>query len=284
MHDADLTRRSFLGTSTAFAADLGGMFALGDVAFEPKGKTLLAIGAHMDDSEWGAGGLMLRAVQAGMRVVIVQAVSDYSNWPHTQGREKKVEAAVRDIARDMGVEKIYLGYKYHFVPADNELKVRLSKIVDEVKPDIAILMAESDHWTDHTNIARAGKDAVLFAHGYLGRNVKKPRFILSHAVGANQTFDFSPDIFVDTTDVIDKLAKIMNALHNVLHDGEPRYVAQTTLLGPKEKGYPKKMDLTSYAETLLAANRHLGEACGTRFAEAFQSIQFRTRELWEQPI
>src|SRR5258708_33456909 len=60
--------------------------------------------------------------------------------------------------------------------------------------------------------ARPGKDAVLFAHGYLGRNVKKPRFILTHAVGANQTFDFCPDIFVDTTDVIDKLARVMNEL------------------------------------------------------------------------
>jgi hypothetical protein len=149
-----------------------------------------------------------------------------------------------------------------------------------VKPDIAVLMAESDHWTDHTNIARCGKDAVLFAHGYLSRNVKKPQFMLTHAVGANQTFDFHPDIFVDTTPVIDKLAGVLNELHNVTHEGEPRYVAQTTLFGPKEKGFPKKLDLTDYADVLLAANRHIGEGCGARYAEAFQSIQFRTREIW----
>jgi LmbE family N-acetylglucosaminyl deacetylase len=280
MHGGDIDRRSFLGASAALTTDLAGMLALGAAPLDPKGKTLLAVGAHMDDSEWGAGGLLIRAVQAGMRVVVVQAVSDYSNWPPTQGREKKVDATVRRIAKDMGVEKIFLGYKYHYVPVDNELKVRLARIVDEVKPDIAVLMAEADHWTDHTNIARAAKDAVLFAHGYLGRNVKKPRFMLTHAVGANQTFDFRPDIFVDTTDVIDKVAGVLNELHNLLHEGEPRYVAQTTLLGPKEQGYPKKLDLTAYADVLLAANRHLGEACGVRYAEAFQSIQFRPRELW----
>jgi LmbE family N-acetylglucosaminyl deacetylase len=280
MNTRHFDRRSFLGSATAVGANLAGLLAFADGPVDPKSKTLLAIGAHMDDSEWGAGGLMLQAVAAGMRVVIVQAVSDYSNWPPTQGREKRVEAGVRKIAADMGVEKIYLGYKYHYVPADVELKIRLAKIVDEVKPDIAILMAENDHWTDHANIARAGKDAVLFAHGYLARNVKKPRFLLTHAVGANQTFDFRPDIFIDTTDVIDKLAGVMNELHNLAHDGEPRYVAQTTLLGPKEKGYPKKLDLTEYADVLLAANRHLGESCHVRYAEAFQSIQFRPRELW----
>src|SRR5262245_25559617 len=115
-------------------------------------KTLLCVGAHMDDCEWMAGGLILKAVRDGLRVVLVQAVSDWSNWPPSQGREKKVEEGVKRIAKEAGVEKILLGYKYHHVPVDHALKLRIAQIVAEVKPDIAVIMSENDFWTDHTNI------------------------------------------------------------------------------------------------------------------------------------
>jgi LmbE family N-acetylglucosaminyl deacetylase len=275
MPDKEVTRRTFLEAGVMAGT------ALTLAAAEPDKprKSLLAVEAHMDDIEWGAAGLLFQAVRAGYRVVIVQAVSDYSNWPPTQGREKEVEKGLLRITKEMGVEKIFLGYKYHEVPVDLALKRRIAEIVDTVKPDIALIQAEQDHWTDHANIARAAKDGILFAHGYLARPVKHPTRILAVHTGANQTHDFRPDTFVDTTDVIDKVAGLMNQLESLRKRDGLKHTSSLTLYGPAEKGYPKKMELATYAEVVLAASRHWGDMCNARYAEAFQSIQHVTREV-----
>ena len=53
-------------------------------------KKILIIGAHMDDCEIGAGGLITKAVRKGHRVVLVNVASDHSTWGPTKGREEKV--------------------------------------------------------------------------------------------------------------------------------------------------------------------------------------------------
>lgn len=280
MPDKELTRRGFLeagavaGTTFNFA--LGAEPAAGD----GKKKTILAVEAHMDDIEWGAAGFLFKALKEGYRVVIVQAVSDYSNWPPTKGREKEVEQGLARITKEMGIEKIYLGYKYHEVPVDLPLKRRIAEIMDSLKPEIVLIQAESDHWTDHANIGRAAKDGIMFAEGYLAKRVQRPSRILAVPTGANQTYDFRPDTFVDTTDYIDRVAWLMNELERLRKPEGLNYTSQFTLLGPAEKGYPKKMDLATYAEVVLAASCRWGEVCHARYAEAFQSVQYVARDLW----
>ena len=262
-----MTRRTWLRTATlaplALASPLPGA-----------GKTLLTIGAHMDDNEWCAGGLICKALRDGLKVVMVQAVSDWSNWPQSQGREQHVRQGVLRIARDLGAEKVLLGYKYHHVPLDMDVKMRLVKIVERVQPDIAVVMSEADYWTDHANIARAGKDALMFIHGYLGRAFKGPSVILAGTAGFNQTWDFKPDTFVDVTDVIGRVCQTITALDNLLTD-EPEYVATVTLPGLAEP-----QQLTSGAERVLAARSIFGEMAGVRYAEAFRTIRRTARDLW----
>lgn len=239
-------------------------------------KTLLCIGAHMDDCEWMAGGLILKAVRDGLRVVLVQAVSDWSNWPPSQGREKKVEEGVKRIAKEIGVEKILLGYKYHHVPVDHSLKLRIAQIVADVQPDIAVIMSENDYWTDHANIARAAKDGIMFVHGYLGRAIRGPQVILAGSAGANQTFDFRPDTFVDVTGVIEGVTKLMTNLDALLTDASPVHAILTL----KDSGAGKTLELSHGAERVVAARTVWGEMCGARFAEAFRAIRKTPSQLW----
>jgi LmbE family N-acetylglucosaminyl deacetylase len=278
----DINRRGFLGATTALVAGLSAEAVLAAVP-DKQDKTLLAIGAHLDDSEGCAGGLLLKAVQAGMRVVIVQANSDYSNHPLTRGREKEIEAGLKQLAKDMGMEKIFLGYKYHQVPDDLEIKKRLAQIVADVEPDIAVIMSEHDNWVDHVNIARAGKDALLFAHGYVNYRQKLPRLLLRYADSpshAGPPYDFHPDTFVDTTDVADRVVEMINRLSQITYGGEPRIVAQLTLLKKGDPQNPLKMELTDYADLALAVRRYWGNACRVRYADAFESVLPRPQQLW----
>ena len=54
-------------------------------------KIILIVGAHMDDCEIGAGGLIAKAVKKVHEVVLVNVASDYSTWCVTKGREKRLE-------------------------------------------------------------------------------------------------------------------------------------------------------------------------------------------------
>ena len=276
MCELDLDRRQFLAAMPAASLALAPAAAAAASGEKGPKKTLLCIGAHRDDSE-GAAGLMFKALDAGHRVVVVQAVSDYSNWPPTIGREQEVSAATQKIARDMGIEKILLGYKYHQVPVDNEIKIRIAKIVDDVQPDIVLVMSETDYWTDHANMARVGRDAVMFAHGYLGRTTKRPDWILSYAAGFNQTYEFKPDVFVDVSDVIDRVSKLWVDLDAVI-SGKPNIAATLTL--HNSGGKAKQLELSGHGERVLAANMRWGDMCGVRYAEAYRAIVRKTTTLW----
>jgi len=281
MDTPQCNRRAFVSAAAILGTDLALSATDATAEKQPAGtkKTILAIGAHEDDAEYCAGGLLLKAVQAGHRVVIVQACGDYSNWPPVQGREREFRQGVERVAREMGVEKIFLPCKIHEVPVDLAIKRRIAEIAGEVKPDIAVLMTENDYWTDHANIARAGKDGIMFAHGYLGKAVKRPAVLLRSAAGVNQTYEFRPDTFVDVTDVIDRVAKVLNEFDGLV-SGQQRYLGELTLYGPGGKGVWKKINLGVHADGKLAELRRWGTRCGCRYAEAFETIQYTARELW----
>jgi LmbE family N-acetylglucosaminyl deacetylase len=276
MCERDFDRREFLAATPA-AGLLLSPLAAGTAAEPVARRTLLFVEAHRDDAEFGAGGLMLKALAAGHRVVVVQGVSDYSNWPPTIGKEAAAAAATRRVAHEMGVEKIELGYPYHKLPVDDAIKTRIARIVDEVKPDIALVLTETDYWTDHANMARAGKDGVLFAHGYLGRTVRRPEWVLAYACGSDQTFEFRPDVFVDTTDVVDRVARLWYEMDGALFDGKPKVMATLALHGVKP---PKPMELTQHGYQVLAAQCRWGAMCGVGFADAFRAIKRPAGRLW----
>ena len=68
-------------------------------------KTILVVGAHMDDCEIGAGGLIIKAIRKGHRVVLVNVTTDYSTWCVTKGREKEIKEKVLGKAKEMKVRK-----------------------------------------------------------------------------------------------------------------------------------------------------------------------------------
>jgi len=279
MNTPDCNRRTFLSAAAIFGAELTmatPASATPPKPAEPK-KTILVIGAHHDDP-YGAAGLMVKAIKAGHRVVIVQACGDYSNWPPVQGRVKDIREGAEAAAQMIGAELIFLDYKIHEVPVDLAIKRRIAEISDQVKPDIAVLMAETDHWTDHTNIARAAKDGILFAHGYLAKVVKKPAYLLQFAAGPNQTYKFKPDTFVDIGDVVEEVAQVLGRTDLAEH-GDSKCTAELGLYDSTGK-ITKRIPLSIHAELRLAQCRCWGGMCGVRFAEAFQLIQDRTCSLW----
>jgi LmbE family N-acetylglucosaminyl deacetylase len=174
-------------------------------------KTILAIGAHMDDAEIGAGGVLIQAARQGHRVVVVTVVSDYSTWQATLGREEQVKRDLIACGKAVGIEKRFLDFPYHVIDGgDLDLKQKLARIYVELNPEIAFIHHHEDHWPDHVACAKASHDAFLFSHGLSGNlDVRRCPLIYSYTVSPIQTYRFEPDVYFDVGDVMEEYMALL---------------------------------------------------------------------------
>jgi LmbE family N-acetylglucosaminyl deacetylase len=177
-------------------------------------RTILAIGAHLDDAFIGVGGALVQAAKAGDRVVIVTLVGDFSTRPQTRGQEAETIAELMAISGRYGFEHRLLGQGYHQVNgADRELKAELGAIVDELQPDVGFIHEHTDHWTDHREGHELAHDAMIFPHGLSSnRNARYTPLIYAYSATPLQTYGFRPDTFFDVGDVIVEYMDLIRAV------------------------------------------------------------------------
>lgn len=118
-----------------------------------RGGTVLAFGAHPDDLEVGAGGLLARLAHQGADVTL--AVVTVPNLV-----ERRIEEA-RAAAKIIGGELLILheGKRVEDIPM-HELVRRFDQIIGDVRPDLVITHSAHDlHW-DHGLVNRATVSAL----------------------------------------------------------------------------------------------------------------------------
>jgi LmbE family N-acetylglucosaminyl deacetylase len=177
----------------------------------------------MDDAEYGIGGILIQAVRAGHRVVVVTTVSDYTTWESTIGREEQCKKDQLALAERFGYEKRFLDYPYHQFPADNAAKGRLAEIYVELQPNITFVHNTKDHFPDHVGSGIAAKDAVLFAHGYTEvRSIRRCPRVFAYNLTPKQTIRFEPDYFVDIDDAMPEYVELLQGTDSCLTGRPPQ--------------------------------------------------------------
>lgn len=135
--------------------------------------SIVGIWAHPDDEAWLASGVMMRAVEAGHRVVCVTATRGEAGFPPDDTRSLEERTAVRegelaDCLAILGVtEHRYLGYGDGQCAdaSDDEAIDQLGTILDEVRPT-TVLSFGPDGATghaDHISTCRWTTEAVAKA-------------------------------------------------------------------------------------------------------------------------
>lgn len=113
-------------------------------------KRILAIGAHLDDIEISAGGLLADAASNGARVkMLVLTNSAYVSFDGRVGRT--VEEALgegRQAADILGAELEVLDFPTKDVPFDSSSIEAIDQRVSELKPDLVLT-----HWVHDTHPA-----------------------------------------------------------------------------------------------------------------------------------
>lgn len=205
---------------------------------------VLAIGAHADDVELGAGGTLSKHSSVGDEVhVLLITHSSYSSYDGKiiRSKETALEEA-KEAAKILGVKDIVsLNYETKQVTYEVRLIEDINRQIDMFKPDVIYTHWDGDINQDHSAIAQA----TLVA----GRNVSR---ILMYKSNWYKSFKhFESNFYVDVTDHIEKKVESIKA-HKSEHSRRGE----------------------AWTDFFKNQCRIYGQEVGVKYAEAFQLIKW----------
>ena len=207
---------------------------------------VLAIGAHYDDIELGAGGAIAKHIDHGDNVFM--AVVTHSGYTSFDGKVIRLkETALKEgqaAAAALGVKAqnlISLNYETKDVKYGSELIETLDRIIND--NDIELIYT---HWIhdvhqDHSAIGRATLNASRHT----------PRVLMYRSNWYKSTENFGSNFFVDISGQMERKIESLNA-----------HVSETTRRGPSWVTFVKNQNRTS------------GIEMGTEYAEAFELVKW----------
>jgi N-acetylglucosamine malate deacetylase 1 len=174
-----------------------------------RSATILAIGAHPDDCDFGAGGLGALCARAGHRVHFVAATNgdaghyEMGGAPLARRRRAEAQAAGAVIGID------YTVLDNH----DGELEPSLAnrrtfvRLIRETKPDLILTHRLNDYHPDHRYTAQLVQDAAYLVTvpglAALTPHLAANPIILYMSDRFQRPYPFQPDVVVDIDDVLD---------------------------------------------------------------------------------
>ena len=201
-----------------------------------KKATILAIGAHPDDIEFGCGGTIVKYTQKGHRLFLhIMTKGGSGADTSTRAREQEASKVI------LGAEDIFWGgYEDTLLLVDVELIGKIEKVIKKVKPDFIFCNYPEDTHQDHRHLAQA----VMSATRYI-------RNVLFYEGPTTQ--NFKPHVFVDISDTLNIKIKALKA-----HKSQ---VMKTNIEG------------LSIIEVARSSANFRGIQGRVKFAEAFHSLR-----------
>lgn len=122
---------------------------------------VLAVGAHPDDVEAFAAGLLLQAKKAGLKTGVVDLTrGEGSNFGSVEERDEEARHAAEILQLD---HRSNLGIPDQRVQDTHAYTAALVRVIRELRPDIVALPHVHDHHPDHAATGVLGSKAAFFA-------------------------------------------------------------------------------------------------------------------------
>ena len=216
---------------------------------------ILIIAPHPDDEVLGCGGTVAKHSGRGDEVYLCIVTKAYTpDWSEEflKNRTKEIEKSNKIL----GIKKTYF-LNYPTVKLDTfpqkELNEVISKVVDEIKPDVAYIPHKGDLNKDHRLIF----ESSLVATRPVNHKVKRilSYEILSETEWGQSIEPFIPNVYVDVSEIFEKKIEAMKAYESEL----------------KQCPHPRSLEIIE----ALAKKR--GSEVGVKFAEAFILIREMVR-------
>lgn len=155
---------------------------------------ILAIGAHPDDVEIGAGGYLLKTARQKGEVYIFILTFGEAGGPDSGTREKEARASAEMI----GVKEIrFGGFKDTKLMPNGDLVDSIEKMFNDVKPDLVLTHSTTDEHHDHRAVGLSSIEGARYCSKIL-------------AYENPLTKNFAPQHYVDISNVIDDKVKLLS--------------------------------------------------------------------------
>ena len=221
---------------------------------------ILAFGAHPDDVELGCGGTIIKELNSGRSVGIIDLTRGELG---TRGTAEIRDKESASAAKVMGVQiRENLGFKDGFFKNDESHQIEIIKIIRKYKPKIVLCNAKDDRHIDHPK----GADLVSEACFLSGlEKVKtelnsKPQqsWRPSNVYHYIQWKNISPDFLVDISGFEQIKMDAIKCYSSQFYD--PNSIESETLISKK-----------NFLDTIFNRSLDLGRLIGVDHAEGFTS-------------
>ena len=218
---------------------------------------ILAFGAHPDDIELGCGGTIIKHVENGFKVGIIDLTKgDLGTRGNAKIRLEEADSA----SKVMGLSvRENLNFKDGFFLNDEEHKNALIKKIRKYKPDIVLANAPSDRHPDHARASQLTIDAC-FLSGLekinTNQEVWRPKAIY-HYIQFN---NLSPDFVIDISAYFDKKITAIKEYKSQFFD--PNSKETKTIISSKE-----------FFDSIEYRAKDLGRQTSCTYAEGFINHQ-----------
>jgi LmbE family N-acetylglucosaminyl deacetylase len=156
--------------------------------------TILAIGAHPDDIEFGCGGTLIKYTLRGHRLFLhIMTEGGLGATKPTRIEEQMASKAILGA-----IDIFWGGYEDTHLIVDIELIGKIEEVIKKVKPDFIFCNYPDDTHQDHRHLAQA----VMSATRYI-------RNVLFYEGPTTQNFE--PHVFVDIADTLEKKIEALKA-------------------------------------------------------------------------
>ena len=214
---------------------------------------VLSIVAHPDDTELTCGGTIIKMVQAGYQVGILDLTGGESG---TRGNASLREREARKASKVMGLahrENLYLpdaGIEH-----SREYKLKIAQKIRDLRPRTVILPYWEGRHPDHYTTGQIGYEACFFAGLAklpLDGAPYRPHKIIYSSLYVPAV---RPTFIVDITAQFEKKLKAILA-----------YSSQFSDRKDMQNLFPSRIDLR---ERVASLSRHFGLMIGVRYGEPF---------------
>ncbi len=220
---------------------------------------ILAIGVHPDDVELGCSGTLLKHIDMGRSVGIVDLTQGELG---TRGNAEIRLREANDSAKLMGaVARENLGMADGFFQHSKENILKISRMIRKYKPKIVLANAIMDRHPDHGRASKLISDACFYS-GLVrisqsnddGSDLApwRPNVVYHYIQDRN----LKPDFVIDVTDYMDKKIECILTFKSQFYD--PSSTETETPISGKD-----------FIEFNKAKNRAYGREIGADYGEGF---------------
>jgi len=218
---------------------------------------ILVFGAHPDDVELGCGGTVIKEIEAGRKVGIIDLTRGELG---TRGTAETRTAETKLATEIMGVTvRENMDFKDGFFKDDEGHKLALIRKIREYQPDIVITNAVSDRHPDHGRGSQITVDACFLAgleKIETGQKVWRPKAIY-HYIQFNH---LSPDVVVDISSQMQQKLEAVKAY-------------STQFFNPESEESETIISSQGFLDSVSYRAKDLGRQANCVYAEGFLAHQ-----------